>query len=430
VDDYFWHKIAGLVVLMLISAFFSSSETAYFSLKEKRVKELAAEGGRRKKRLSALLKEPRKLLITILTGNTIINVTIASLSTLIALDIAIEKGFDKNITVLGEVIIVTLLVLIFSEVSPKLAAVRHSEAIAKLFAYPLTFVHIILQPISRILYGLTNFVIKIFGIEKSRISFGEEEMKTLVDVGEEQGTLEKEEHKMLHGIMELSDTMVREIMVPRTDVTMMHEDTTIKEAIDVMRKNRYSRIPVFGESVDDIEGILYTRDLIQYLTKSPEGRVVSEQIRPAYYVPETKMVDDLLRDFQEQRKKFALVVDEYGGLAGLVTLEDILEEIVGEIQDEHDNEKPIFRRISNNRIKADARWDLDDVEEEIGISFPSGEGYDSLGGFLFHQFGEIPAEDQETVYSGVKFKVLSVQSNRIMEVEIDSTNKEIEAADD
>ena len=408
---------------MLISAFFSSSETAFFSLKDNRIKEIATEGGRRKKRLTALLKEPRKLLITILTGNTIINVIIASLSTLIALDIAIEKGFDRNTTILAEVIIVTLLILIFSEVSPKLAAVKHSEAIAKIFAYPLSLVHIILQPISRILYGLTNFVIRIFGIEKSRISFGEEEMKTLVDVGEEQGTLEKEEHKMLHGIMELGDTMVREIMVPRTDVTMMHEDTTIEEAIDIIRQNRYSRIPVYGESVDDIEGILYTRDLIQYLTKNPEDRVVSEHIRSAYYVPETKMVDELLRDFQEQRKKFALVVDEYGGLAGLVTLEDILEEIVGDIQDEHDDEQPIFRKISAGKLRADARWDLDDVQEEIGISFPSGEGYDSLGGFLFHQFGEIPAENQEIVYSGVKFKVISVQSNRIMEVEIDSINK-------
>jgi len=409
---------------MLVSAFFSSSETAYFSLKENRIKELAKEGGRRKKRLSALLKEPRKLLITILTGNTIINVTIASLSTLIALDIAADKGFDRNSTVLVEVIIVTLLVLIFSEVSPKLAAVRHAEAIAKLFAFPLSLVHLILQPISRVLYGLTDIVMRIFGIEKSRISFVEEEVKTLVDVGEEQGTLEKEEHKMLHGIIELSETMVREIMVPRTDVTMMHEDTTIEQAIDIVRQNRYSRIPVYGESVDDIEGILYTRDLIPYLTKKPQERVISEQVRPVYYVPETKMVDELLRDFQEQRKKFALVVDEYGGLAGLVTLEDILEEIVGEIQDEHDNERPIFRKISANRLKADARWDLDDVEEEIGISFPSGEGYDSLGGFLFHQFGEIPAENQEIVYSGVKFRVLSVRSNRIMEVEIDTANRE------
>ena len=416
--------------MMLISAFFSSSETAYFSLKDKRIKELATEGGKRKKRLSALLKEPRKLLITILTGNTIINVIIASLSTLIALDIAVEKGINRNTAVLVEVIIVTLLVLIFAEVSPKLAAVKHSEAIAKLFAYPLSFVHVILQPISRVLYGLTDFVMRIFGIEKSRISFSEEEVKTLVDVGEEQGTLEKEEHKMLHAVIELSETMVREIMVPRTDVTMMHEDTTIEEAIEIIRQNRYSRIPVYGESVDDIEGVLYTRDLIQFLTKNPKNLVISEQLRPAYYVPETKMVDDLLRDFQEQRKKFALVVDEYGGLAGLVTLEDILEEIVGEIQDEHDNEQPIFRRINANTLKADARWDLDDVEDEIGISFPSGEGYDSLGGFLFHQFGEIPAENQEISYSGVKFKVLTVNSNRIMEVEIDSTNKKIIEKDD
>lgn len=416
--------------MMLISAFFSSSETAYFSLKDKRIKELATEGGKRKKRLSALLKEPRKLLITILTGNTIINVIIASLSTLIALDIAVEKGINRNTAVLVEVIIVTLLVLIFAEVSPKLAAVKHSEAIAKLFAYPLSFVHVFLQPISRVLYGLTDFVMRIFGIEKSTISFSEEEVKTLVDVGEEQGTLEKEEHKMLHAVIELSETMVREIMVPRTDVTMMHEDTTIEEAMEIIRQNRYSRIPVYGESVDDIEGVLYTRDLIQFLTKNPKNLVISEQLRPAYYVPETKMVDDLLRDFQEQRKKFALVVDEYGGLAGLVTLEDILEEIVGEIQDEHDNEQPIFRRINANTLKADARWDLDDVEDEIGISFPSGEGYDSLGGFLFHQFGEIPAENQEISYSGVKFKVLTVNSNRIIEVEIDSTNKEIIEKDD
>ena len=420
-DEFFWYKIIVLVLLLLLSAFFSGSETAYFSLKESRLKALSKEGGRRSKRLLKLLKEPRKLLLTILTGNTIVNVTIASLAALLAIDIAIATGIDRDIAVLIEVIIVTVIILIFSEVSPKLAAFRHAEKIARFFALPLSFFHTLLQPVANVLYGITNFALKMLGIEKRRINLGEEEIRALVDMGEEKGTLERDERKMLHGIFELGDTLVREIMVPRTDVTMISVESEIGEAIAIIKKSGYSRIPVYGESVDDIEGILYARDLIPYLDENEQKKRISDLLRPAHYVPETKMVDEMLREFQDKRIKIALIVDEYGGISGLLTLEDILEEIVGEIQDEHDDEKPIFRITGENRLRADARWDLHDMDDEIGLNFPKGEGYDSLGGFLFHQFGEIPGEGDVMTYKGVEFKVLRVKSNRIMTVEIDTS---------
>ena len=375
------------------------------------------------KRLLNLLREPRKLLITILTGNTIVNVVIASLATLLALDFAQYYGVDKNIAIIIEVIIVAIAVLIFAEVTPKLAAVKRAEKIARIFALPLSFVHLILQPIAKIIYGFTNFVLKVLGVEKKRINLNEDEIRTLVDVGEEKGTLEKEERKMLHGIFELSDTKVREIMVPRTDVIMLSIESSIQQAIEVVRESRFSRIPVYKESVDDIVGMLYARDLIPFIDNKNSKGGLSAILKPVYYVPETKMIDELLREFQDKRRKLALVVDEYGGLSGLVTLEDILEEIVGEIQDEHDDEEPIFERISENIVYADAKWDLDDVEEELGISFPKEEGYDSLGGFLFHQFGEIPEKGQKISHSGVVFNILEVQSNRIIRVKIDTANK-------
>ena len=274
---------------------------------------------------------------------------------------------------------------------------------------------------ANILYGITNFALKTLGIEKKRINLGEEELKALVDMGEEKGTLEKDERKMLHGIFELGDTLVREIMVPRTDVTMISIESEIAEAIEIIRKSRYSRIPVYGESVDDIEGILHARDLIPYLDKNGKKKRISDLLRPAHYVPETKMVDEMLREFQDKRIKIALIVDEYGGISGLLTLEDILEEIVGEIQDEHDDEEPIFRKTGASSLRADARWDLHDMDEEIGLNFPKSEGYDSLGGFLFHEFGEIPDEGDVMTYKGVEFKVLEVKSNRIMTVEIDTS---------
>jgi len=422
-NEIFLYKLLGIFLLLLVSAFFSSSETAYFSLKKSRINELSEIDSKRTKRLLNLLREPRKLLITILTGNTVVNVAIASLAALMALDVAQYYGIEKNIVIFIEVIIVTLLVLVLSEVTPKLAAVRHAEKFARLFALPLSFIHLVLQPIARLLYGFTDFVLKVLGIEKRRISLDEEEIRTLVDVGEEKGTLEKEEHKMLHGIFELSDTKVREIMVPRTDVIMLSIESNIQEAVEVVRKSRFSRIPVYSNSVDDIVGILYARDLIPFIGNKNNKGSLSDIIKPANYVPETKMIDELLREFQDKRRKVALVVDEYGGLSGLVTLEDILEEIVGEIQDEHDDEQPIFRKITENLIRADAKWDLDDAEDELSITFPKEEGYDSLGGFLFHQFGEIPEKGQEISHSGVKFKVLEIHSNRIISVEIDISDR-------
>ena len=420
-DELFWYKIVALVLLLVLSAFFSGSETAYFSLKESRLKALSKKGSKRSKRLLRLLKEPRKLLLTILTGNTIVNVAIASIAALLAIDVAIATGIDRDIAVLIEVIIVTVIVLIFSEVSPKLAAFKHPEKVAEFFSIPLTFFHKLLQPVANILYGMTNFALKTLGIERRRINLGEEELKTLVDMGEEKGTLERDERKMLQGIFELGDTLVREIMVPRTDLTMISIESGIDEAIEIIRKSRYSRIPVYGESVDDIEGILYARDLIPYLDKNGDKIRIADILRPVHYVPETKMVDEMLREFQDKRIKIALIVDEYGGISGLLTLEDILEEIVGEIQDEHDDEEPIFRKTGASSLRADARWDLHDMDEEIGLNFPKGEGYDSLGGFLFHRFGEIPDEGDVVTYKGVEFKVIEVKSNRIMTVEIDTS---------
>ena len=428
-NELFLFKLVSLLILMLISAFFSSSETAYFSLKASRIKELTDENAKETKTLLNLLREPRKLLITILTGNTIVNVAIASLAALMALDAAQYYGIDKNIAIIAEVIIITIAVLIISEVTPKLAAVKRAEKVAKFFALPLSFVHLILQPIAKIIYGFTDFVLKALRVEKKMVNLDENEIRTLVDVGEEKGTLEKEEYKMLHGIFELGDTMVREIMVPRTDVIMLSIELSINEAIEVVRKSKFSRIPVYRESVDDIVGMLYSRDLLPFIENKNSKGSLSAVIKPVFYIPETKMIDELLREFQDKRRKLALVVDEYGGLSGLVTLEDILEEIVGEIQDEHDDEEPIFNRISENLLDADAKWDLDDAEDELGISFPKEEGYDSLGGFLFHRFGEIPEKGQKISHRGVVFKVLEVHSNRIIRVKIDTKDKISDAED-
>ena len=428
-NELFLFKLVSLLILMLISAFFSSSETAYFSLKASRIKELTDENAKETKTLLNLLREPRKLLITILTGNTIVNVAIASLAALMALDAAQYYGIDKNIAIIAEVIIITIAVLIISEVTPKLAAVKRAEKVAKFFALPLSFVHLILQPIAKIIYGFTDFVLKALRVEKKMVNLDENEIRTLVDVGEEKGTLEKEEYKMLHGIFELGDTMVRDIMVPRTDVIMLSIELSINEAIEVVRKSKFSRIPVYRESVDDIVGMLYSRDLLPFIENKNSKGSLSAVIKPVFYIPETKMIDELLREFQDKRRKLALVVDEYGGLSGLVTLEDILEEIVGEIQDEHDDEEPIFNRISENLLDADAKWDLDDAEDELGISFPKEEGYDSLGGFLFHRFGEIPEKGRKISHSGVVFKVLEVHSNRIIRVKIDTKDKISDAED-
>jgi putative hemolysin len=245
----------------------------------------------------------------------------------------------------------------------------------------------------------------------------EEEIKTVVDAGEEGGVLEEEEKEMIYSIFELGDTLTREVMVPRIDVVAIDAATPLPQAADLVIQATHSRVPVYQDTIDNVIGVLYAKDLLRVLRVGNLSTSLSQIVRPAYFVPEAKKVDELLEELQKRRVHVAIVVDEYGGVAGLVTIEDILEEIVGEIQDEYDAEEPMFQQEAEGNYIFNARANLDDVSQLLAVQLPS-EDYDTLGGFLYTQFGHVPNAGEQLRFNGLVIEVLTVSGRRIGQVRV------------
>ncbi len=409
-----WYgEIVSLALLFLLSAFFSGSETAYLSVSRAKIQKLAKDGDPRAKILLYLIEHPNRVIATILVGNNLVNITAASLAT----SLAIEAFGNKGIGIATG--IVTLIVLLFGEITPKSYSATNAEKVALFVARPIYLLMKLLAPLVLLLSKFAKLLVKSFGGEVKLGPFiTEEELKMLVEVGEEVGAIEKEEKEMISGIFEFGDTDVREIMVPRIDMKCISADENIETARKLILETGHSRIPVYEGSIDNIIGILYAKDLLKYLNSKAKPKSLREIIRPAYFVPETKKLDDLLREFQQNRVQIAIVVDEYGGTAGMVTLEDILEEIVGEIKDEYDvaEEEPL-EWIDENQAIVDARMSIHDVNEALDINLPE-EEFDTIGGLVFNTIGRIPSPGDEVEIDGVKLKVERMRGRRIMKVRV------------
>ncbi len=418
-DVDLWIKLSIVVVLLALSAFFSSSESALFSLSRAVIERLGESVDPRAKRVAKLLAHPRRLLASILTGNTIVNTAAAAITALAAYELADTMGFNKNLAVMIEIVIVTIAILFLSELVPKLFALRDSEKWAIKSSFAVQLSTWILSPIALPLASLTAFLSQAFGIEKhSMLAMSEEEIHALVQVGHERGVLEAEERKMIHSIFEFGETIVREVMIPRIDMIAIGKDTTFEELTQIVVNCGHSRIPVYDEKVDNIIGIVYAKDLLA-AAHNPSEYNLAKHIRPAYFVPEEKKIDDLLAEFQTEKIHIAIVVDEYGGTAGVVTMEDIIEEIVGEIQDEYDKEQPLLQQVDERTIVADGRTSISDLNEKIGLELlPENEAYDTLAGFVFSQLGEVPEKGREFDYEGYKFIVEEVSNKRITRVRL------------
>jgi CBS domain containing-hemolysin-like protein len=279
----------------------------------------------------------------------------------------------------------------------------------------------LLWPIVRLLEALMGGVVRKVG-KRGRVYLSESELKTLVEVGEEQGALEEEEKEMISSIFEFGQTQVREIMVPRIDVVAVHEKTSFDELVSVVTSNGHSRIPVFRESMDDIIGVLYAKDLIPFLLKDTSSFSLEAALRKPYFTPDSKQIDDLLREFQQNKIHMAVVVDEYGGTAGIVTLEDIIEEIVGEIQDEFDTEGSLFRNLGDDCYLIDARLSISDLNEEFEEDLlEESDDYETLGGFIFDIAGEVPEVDNHFESAGYRFTVLSMEGHRPGLIKVEKT---------
>lgn len=415
-----WLSIVLFIFLIVFSAFFSGSESAYFSLSQLEVRRLQEEEKKSKgvKRILSLLERPRRLLTSILIGNTVVNVAAATVAALFTSRFIPKGRIGTSGGILLEIIVVTLVILIFSEVSPKVFAVKQAYHFALRVSLPLTGIVKVLTPISFLFVRVTHGISSFLGVKKEAPFVNEEELKTLFELGEEKGALDRTEREMIHSIFEFRETMVKEVMVPRMDMVCVEKDTPIEEILSLVKEKGHSRIPVYDEKVDNIVGILFVKDLLPYTRGRAEVPGLLDLVRKTYFVPKSKMIDELLREFQRERIHMAIVVDEYGGTAGLVTLEDVIEEIVGEIQDEYDRDLPLIRQVKEDIWLVEGKIDIEDLNESLGLNIPTEEDYESLGGFIFSLMGRIPQEKEEVRYKNLLLIVEKVQGQRIKKVRV------------
>ncbi len=418
-DIELWLNLTAVILLLLLSAFFSSVESAYFSLSRSVLDRFRESADPRARRVAILMDDPRRLLASILTGNTGVNTAAAAIAALIVIRLSSSWMLSPNLLVALEVLVMTAIILFFSELAPKLAALRNAESWALKSSLAVLITRTVLTPFALPLALFTGWISRLAGIEShSMAAMSEKEIRALIQVGHEHGALELEERQMIHSIFQFGDTIVREVMVPRIDIVAVEEKVPLDVLLDTVGSRGHSRIPVYRESVDNISGIIHAKDLLM-LAQDPELFHLEKILRRVVFVPEEKKIGELLREFQAERMHLAIVVDEYGGTAGLVTLEDIIEEIVGEIQDEYDKELPLVKQIDEQTILADGKLSIHDLNEMHGFELiPTSDAYDTVAGFVYRQLGVVPQKGQEFEFQGYRFMVDEVRGKRITKVKI------------
>jgi len=410
-----------LIFLLFLSAFFSGTEIAFMELNKFRVKNLVDKNPRTKK-LLFWLKNPHKVLTVIAICNNFINIAASAIATSIAINIAEKHGMTNSAGVGISIGVMTFLILVFGEITPKNFAKINYEALALFAITPVRILTNLLMPVVRALLFISKIIIKIFGgrIEKEPSILTGEELKNLISVGKEEGAIEKEEKEMIDSIFEFSDTIVREVMIPRTDIQSIDVNESISEVIKKIVETQHSRIPIYEDNIDNIIGVLYVKDLIirweSY--KKGENIALKDLMRMPYFAPETKKVKDILAQFKKKKIHMAIVVDEYGGTAGLVTIEDVIEEILGEIEDEYDCEDDQFQSLGNGVTLIDGRTNIDTVNEELDIQIPQGDDYDSIAGFIVNILGRVPKTGEIVNYEGLKIVIAEADPRHISRIKI------------
>ncbi|MHB9129900.1 MAG: hemolysin family protein [Armatimonadota bacterium] len=403
-----WLFLAAALILLLLSGIFSAAEIGILSVNRFRVHQLAEDGAPEARLLQRLLQQPSRPLTVILILITALNYTNESLVTYWLRDLPEWIPFFSLL----------VLVLIFSEVTPISYAAANPEIVALRIAAPLAAVTRLLNPLVFVFSSVANSVVRFIGGEqRPRPLVTGEEVRTIVDIETERGVLEEEEKELIHSIFEFSDTVVREIMVPRIDIMAVTDRTSIAQAIDLTIEHRFSRLPVYQGSLDHIIGLIHTKDLLPYLFKGETDVPVLQAMRPATFIPETKLVSELLREFRESKQTLSIVLDEYGGTAGLVTIEDLLEEIVGEIYDEYDIEQKVVEWLDDRSLIVDGKLPVDEVGELLDVELPTGE-YDTVGGLLYSRFGDVPSLGESITISDCEFRIERLDGHRITKVRI------------
>lgn len=397
------NQVVPLLILLVLSGFFSSSETALFSISRTKARHLAKQKGKANALIKRMKDNPHRLLSTILIGNNLVNVGASALATRLTLEMF------SNYAVGLATGIMTFLILVFGEVIPKSLATRNNILIARLTIYPIYWCSLLFLPIVFFL----DFIPKLTGRIKKTPAVTEEELMTFVEVVTEEGEIKEAEQKLIHNIFEFDDTNASEIMTPRADMFVIEGG----EHLDLKKitESGFTRIPVIENTIDNVVGILNVKDVLAHQAKSQEPPDALKLMRPPYFVPEHKKLDSLMHQFKKRKSHMAIVVDEHGGVEGLITLEDALEELVGEIRDETDKEERLIIKKKNNEWIVLGKTDIETVNGVIGMNIPDSADYDTFSGYVLEQIGRIPAENEELTIGEFLVIIKSMDGNRIKE---------------
>lgn len=427
-------QIIVLAILILINAFFAATEIAFISLNDAKIEKQVKEGNKKAKQIKKMLREPSKFLATIQIGITLAGfLSSAFAADAFADDLApmlqnlIPLGLTawRNISIILITIILSYFSLIFGELVPKRLAMRNSEKIAFGTIGIIRTISIITAPFVKLLTASTNGVSKLFGISGTdEETVTEEEIRMMVDVGEEKGSIKEEERELINNVFEFNDKVVSEIMIHRKDIYAIDINSDIDNILKELDEYKYSRIPVYEENIDNIVGMLFIKDLLANVNKKEKVKI-AKIIREPYFVSENKPIDELFRDLQKNKHQLAIVLDEYGGTAGLVTMEDIIEELVGNIFDEYDEEEKEFEKIDDNTFLISGSVSIHDLRKILGVEIPEGE-YDTLSGYLIELLGRIPSDDEKPVIETkrVTYKIEDYEEKRILWVKACRNNVE------
>jgi putative hemolysin len=401
------NEIVTLIILVLLSALFSASETAFISVSRFKVRLFAKKKLTGAFYLEKLKENPHRMLETLLFCNTLINIT----ASIMFADIALR--IFKNNPLAYATAIMTFVILLFGEIIPKNFATVHYSTLA-LFMAPIIYgISILLYPIVMIFDFIS---VKIFRLKPKKPKITEEEISNIIDIAKEEGGIDNEEKEMIHRIFKFDDISVNEIKIPRTDMLVMNMKMNLGQALELIKKNPHSRIPVYKNNRDKIIGIFYFKDSIKYINSKKFDISIKRLMREPLFIPKTKKIDDTLRLLQRKKQQMAIIVDEHGGVSGLITMEDILEEIVGDISDETDEVNPLFQKVDSKTYRVQGKADIEEVNEKLKVNFKTEAEFDTLSGYILNKLGRIPLEGEEIELDKGKIIVKKIKGNRIVEV--------------
>jgi len=410
--------LAAVVLLLAFSAFFSASEVAYFSLSPLHIRAIGERPGLLDREASRLLLHPGELLTSILMGNSIVNVLLG-----VTLALPVEQLFELILppafSYLAAVAACTAILVIVGEIVPKLMVVRNNELYARWASFPLRFCSALLLPLRHAVLWLIGFLFRVTGFSDMRPApfMTDQEFASLLSEGEATGAIEKDEREMIQGILKVSESMVREILIPRPDIVALNQEASVEEALALFIEHEFARIPVYGENLDQITGILYAKDLLSHVDQGNMDVPIKPLLRPAHYVPETMTISDFMKSVQRLRTHLAIVVDEFGGTEGLVTLHDALREIVGELEVEDETEEPAVVQLEKDLYEVDGSFSLDELEALTGVPV-NDEEHATVAGFLMEQSDKVLEVGDHIRHEGVRYTVEAVEGKRVSRLQI------------